>query len=79
MTSAASVVAERRAPSAVVSGSQRANVMAPRGEPSSVSARTGIPISADAWAAGSLTVAEARTKIGSEPYRAATRRSRRSI
>ena len=50
-----------------VGGSHSANVIAPRGEPSSVTAATGIPMSRDAWVAGSLTVAEARTNVGVAP------------
>ena len=42
-----------------------------------MTAATGIPTRRDAWVAGSLTVADARTNVGDAPYRAATRRSRR--
>ncbi len=50
-----------------VEGSHRAKVIAPRGEPSSVTAATGIPMRRLAWVAGSLTVADASTKVGVAP------------
>ena len=64
--SAASVVADRRWPS-TVAGSHRAKVIAPRGEPSSVTAVTGIPIRRAACVAGSDTVADASTNVGVAP------------
>ena len=47
-------------------GSQRANVIDARGEPSRVTGVTGIPRSREACSSGSATVADAKTKVGSE-------------
>ena len=71
---AASAPAARRtgAPFSPVSsgssgGSQSAIVRPAVGEPSSVTARTARPVSRDAKAAGSATVAEASTSVGPAP------------
>ncbi len=48
-------------------GSHRAKVIAPRGDPSSVTAATGIPMRRDACVAGSDTVADASTNVGEAP------------
>ncbi len=47
-------------------GSQRANVMGARGDPSRVTALTGIPRRRPACCSGSATVADASTKVGLE-------------
>ena len=51
-------------PGMTIGGSHSPKVTPPRGEPSSVTAVTGSPISRPAAAAGSLTVAEARMNTG---------------
>ncbi len=86
--SAVSISAERRtgAASATPSaskpgsggGSHSANVTPARGDPSSVTASTGRPVSRPAVVAGSPAVAEARMNVGADPYRAQMRRSRSS-
>jgi hypothetical protein len=48
-------------------GSHRANVIAPRGDVSSVIAVTGAPTRRDAASAGSPEVADARMKLGFPP------------
>ena len=58
--------------------SHRTNDVDTSRQPSWVTATTGGRRAARADTSGSETVAEARTKTGSAPYRAATRRSRRS-
>ncbi len=60
-------------------GSHSASDTSPRGEPSSVTARTASPVSRAADTSGSATVAEASTNVGVAPYAAQTRRSRRRI
>ena len=83
--SATSLAAERRtgAPFSPCpgtnGGSHSARASRPRGDPSSVTAVTSSPVSRPAETSGSATVAEASTKVGSAPYSAATRRSRRMI
>ena len=59
-------------------GSHSANSVAPRGEASSETLMTGRPVSRSADTSGSLEVADASTNVGDAPYRAQTRRSRRS-
>jgi hypothetical protein len=63
----------------VSGGSHRPTVMAGRGAASAVTAVAASPVSSRAHRAGSLIVAEARTKTASRPAcQAVTRRSRRS-
>ncbi len=59
-------------------GSHRARAVSPRGESSWLTAATSRPVRRDACSAGLPTVAEASTKVGSEPCAAQTRRRRRS-
>jgi hypothetical protein len=78
--SAASAFALRRAPdsSSRIGGFQSANSFSPRGEASSGKASNSRPVSRAARSAGLPIVAEAVTNDGVDPYRAATRRRRRS-
>ena len=53
--------------SSVSGGSHSASDTVPRGDPSSVTARTGSPVSRLADTVGSATVAEASTNVGAAP------------